>query len=62
MEKINDNRWKYLWCGVTFQGINASKALAHVLGVRSVYVKILNEAIDKSYLSRYKDIQNYKAN
>ena len=32
IEKLKDNQWKCLWCDVTFQGINATKALARVIG------------------------------
>ena len=31
IEKLENNQWKCLWCDVKFQGINAKKALAHLL-------------------------------
>ena len=34
IEKLEDNQWKFLWCDVTVQGINAKKALAHVIGTK----------------------------
>ena len=39
IEKLEDNQWKCLWCDVTFQGINATKALAHVIGTKSMHIK-----------------------
>ena len=34
IEKLEYNQWKCLWCDVTFQGINAKKALDHVIGTK----------------------------
>ena len=39
IEKLEDNQWKCLWCDVTFQRINATKALAHVIGTKSMHIK-----------------------
>ena len=39
IENIDINQWNCLWCGVTFQGIDATKTLARVLGVRGVHDK-----------------------
>ena len=54
IEKIEDKQWKCLWCDVTFQGINATKALAHVIGTKIMHIKRCTDSIDQDYLSRYK--------
>ena len=40
VEKLEDNQWKCLWCAVKFQGINATKSLSHVIGTKSMHIKI----------------------
>ena len=40
IEKLEDNQWKCLQCDVKYQGINATKALAHVIGTKSMHIKI----------------------
>ena len=57
IEKLKDNQWECLWCNVKFQGINSTKALAHVIGTKSMNIKICTASIDKAYLSRYKELQ-----
>ena len=61
IDKLDDNQWKCLWCDVTFQGINATKALAHVIGTKIVHIKRYTASIDQAYLSRYKELQKIKA-
>ena len=61
IEKLEDNEWKFLWCDVTFQGINATKALAHVIGTKSVHIKRCTASNDQAYLSRYKELHKIKA-
>ena len=39
IEKLGDNQWKCLWCDVKCHGINATKALAHVIGTKSMHIK-----------------------
>ena len=61
IDKLKNNQWDCLWCGITFQGINAAKALDRVIGIRGLHIKSYNASIDKAQISRYKDIQKYKA-
>ena len=61
IEKLEDNQWKCLWYDVTFQGINATKALAHVIGTKSMHIKRYTASIDQSHISRYKELQKIKA-
>ena len=56
IEKLKDNQWKCLWCDITFQGINATKSLAHVIGTKSMHIKRCTASIDQAYLSRYKEL------
>ena len=60
IEKLEDNKWKCFWCVITFQGINATKSLAYALVTRDMHTKSCNTSIDKSHLSRYKDIHKYR--
>ena len=46
IEKLKDNQWKCLWCDVSFQGINATKALAHVIGSKFFHIKRFTAAVD----------------
>ena len=61
IEKLEDNQWKCLWCGFTFQGINVTKALAHVIGTKCMHIKRYTASIDQSHISRYKELQKIKA-
>ena len=59
--KLEDNQWKCLWCDVTFQGINATKALAHVIGTKCMHIKRCTASIDQAHISIYKELQKIKA-
>ena len=61
IEKLKDNQWKCLWCDVTFQGINATKSLAHFIGTKSMHINWCTASIDQAYLSRYKELHQIKA-
>ena len=37
IQRIDENNWKFLWCNKIFQGIDATKAIARVLG-KMVYI------------------------
>ena len=54
IENLEGNQWKCLWCDVKFQGINAKKALTHVIGTKSMHMKRCTASMDQAYLSRYK--------
>ena len=56
IEKLEDNQWKCLWCDVKFQGINETKAQAHVIVTKSMQIKRCKDSIDQAYLSRYKEL------
>ena len=60
-EKLENNQWKCLWCDIKFQGINATKYLAHVIGTKCMHINICRASIDQDYLSRYKQLQKIKA-
>ena len=53
IDKLENNQWKCLWCNVKFQGINATKALARVIGTKYMHIKRCIASIDQAYLSIY---------
>ena len=61
IEKLEDNQWKCSWCYVTFQGINATKALARVIGTKCMHIKRCTASIDQAHISRYNELQQIKA-
>ena len=61
IEKLKDNQWNFSWCDVTFQGINATKSIARVIGTKNMHIKRCTYSIDQAYLSRYKELQQIKA-
>ena len=38
--KLDENNCQCLWCNTSFQGINATKALADVLWKKGIYIKV----------------------
>ena len=38
IQRPDEKNWQCLWCNQTFQGINATKALAHVLGKKDMHI------------------------
>ena len=61
IERLENNQWKCLWCNIEFQVINATKALAHVIGTKCMHIDRCMASIDQSHLSRYKVLQTIKA-
>ena len=61
IEKLEDNQWKCLWCDFTFQGVNATKALARVIGTKCMYIKWCTASTNQAHISRYKELQQIKA-
>ena len=43
--------WQYLWCNKSFLGINSTKALAHILGKKNMYIKSCYVPKDKAHIS-----------
>ena len=60
IRRQDEKNWKCLWCNQTFQGINATKALSHVLGKKGMHIKSCYVAKDKSHTTRYQELQHYK--
>ena len=56
IENLKDNQWKCLSCDVTFQGLNATKVLAHVIGTKSMHI---SEAQIQLIKIIYQDIRSY---
>ena len=60
-QRLENNKWKCLWCDVKFQGIDKKKALAHVIGTECMHINRCTASIYQDYLSRYKELQKIKA-
>ena len=45
---------------IFFQGINPTKALAHVLGTKGVNIKSYYAAMGRGHLTRYQELCNFK--
>ena len=58
--RIDKKIWQFLWCNTIFQGINATKALAHVLGKKGMHIKICYVPKYKSHITRYQELHHYK--
>ena len=53
---LGENNWQYLWCTKLFQGINATKDLAHLLGKNGMQIKIYYVTKDKAHTTRYQEL------
>ena len=51
---LKNNQWECLCCNIVFQGINATKYIARVIGTRSMHINICLSSIYQDHLSRYK--------
>ena len=60
IRRLDEKNWQCLWCNQTFQVINATKALAHLLGKEGMHIKSCYVAKDKYHTTRYQELQNYK--
>ena len=60
IEKIKDNQWNCLWCDFTFQGVNTTKALAHVIGTKCMHIKRCTASIGQAHISIYKEFSKSK--
>ena len=60
IRRVDEKNWQCLWCNQIFQGINATKVIAHVLGKKGMHIKICHVDKDKSHTTRYQELQNYK--
>ena len=60
IRRIDEKNWQCLWCNQTFQGINANKALAHILVKKGIHFKSCYVAKDKAHTTKYQELQNYK--
>ena len=53
IQRLDENNWQCSWCTKTFQGINGTKALAHVLGKKGTHIKSCYVPKDKTHIKRY---------
>ena len=52
IRRIDEKNWQCLWYNQCFQGINATKALAHVLGKKGMHIKSCYVSKEKSHTTR----------
>ena len=60
IERLDVNKWNCIWWDNTFQGINATGDLAHVLGTMGTHINSCFTAIEKYHPTRYQQLQNFK--
>ena len=58
---LEDIQWKCLLFDVKVQGINAKKALYHVIGTKIIHIKICTASVDPYFLSIHKELKQIKA-
>ena len=58
--RLDEKKWQCLWLNTIFQGINATKALANVLGKKGMHIKSCYVPKEKSHITRYQELQHYK--
>ena len=51
--RIDEKNWQCLWCNTSFQVINATKSIAHVLGKKGMHIKSCYVPKDKYHITRY---------
>ena len=61
IQRLDENKCQCFWCSNIFQGINDTKAMAHVLGTKGMHIKSCYEVMDKAHLIRYQELQNFNA-
>ena len=60
IRRLDEKNWQCLWCIQFFQGINATKALAPILGKKGMHIKSCYVAKDKAQTTRYQNFHHYK--
>ena len=56
--RLDEKNWQCLWCTKSFQGINDTKALDHVLGKKGMHIKSCYVPKDKTHITRYQELQH----
>ena len=52
--------WQCLWCNQSYQEINSTKAVAHVLSIKGIHIKSCYVAKEKAHITRYQELQHCK--
>ena len=58
IRRLDEKNWQCSWCNQCFQGINATKALARVLGNKGMHIKSCYVAKDKAHTTRHQELQH----
>ena len=56
--RLDEKNWQLLWCDQNFQGINATKALAHLLVKKGTHIKSCYVSKEKHHIKRYQELQH----
>ena len=51
IQRLDENTWQCLWCNKTFQVINDTNYIAHVLGEKSMQINYYSDNIKASISS-----------
>ena len=60
IRRLDKTNWQCLWCNNSCQGINANKALDHVLGKTGMHIKSCYVVKHKAHTTSYEELQHYK--
>ena len=58
--RLDEKNLQCLWYNTIFQVINDTKDIAHVLGKKGVHIKSCYVPKDKSHITIYQELHNYK--
>ena len=57
---LDEKNWQCLWYNKSFQGINDTKDLAHVLRKKGMHIKSCYVPKEKAHIKRYQELQHFK--
>ena len=61
IHRVDETNWRCLWFNKISQGINSTKYLAQVLGKKGMHIKICFAYMEKSHITVYQELHNFKA-
>ena len=60
IERLDENKWKWIWRDNIFQGIKSNKALDNVLKNNYMHIKSCFASIDNAHLTIFQQLHNFK--
>ena len=61
IHRLDENNCQCLWYNKTSQRINYTKVLVHVPVKKGMYIKIYHASMEKSCITRYQELHNFKS-